>query len=136
MEISVSKQSGRVDVTVLALRGELDGQTYQELILKARELFAAGARDILLDLGELTYISSAGLVAIHTVALMMRGEAVPDTEDGWASMKAVKKSAGGKLEERLKLLNPKPEVRSVLEMVGFDRAFEIHTELEAAVKSF
>ena len=136
MEISVSKQSGRVDVTVLALKGELDGQSYQELITQARELHNAGARDILLDLSGLTYISSAGLVAVHTVALLLRGEAIPDSEDGWASMKSVKKSTGGGLESHLKLLNPGPEVRSVLEMVGFDRAFEIHTDLEAAVKSF
>jgi len=136
MDISVSKQSGRVEVTVLVLKGELDGQTYQELIKQARELHAAGVRDILIDLGELSYISSAGLVAIHTLALLLRGEAIPDSEDGWASMKSVKKSTDGEMESHLKLLNPRPEVRSVFEMVGFDRAFEIHTDLEAAVKSF
>jgi anti-anti-sigma regulatory factor len=136
MEISVSTQSGRVDVTVLALTGELDGQTYQELIKRARELHAAGVRDLLLDLGGLTYISSAGLVAIHTVALLLRGEAIPDSEDGWASMKSVKKSTDGGMESHIKLLNPQPEVRSVLEMVGFDHAFEIHTDLGAAVNSF
>lgn len=136
MDISVSKQSGRVDVTVLALNGELDGQTYQELIKQARDLHAGGVRDILLDLAGLTYISSAGLVAIHTTALLLRGEPIPDSDDGWASMKSVKKSSAGGLDLHLKLLNPSPEVRSVLEMVGFDRAFEIHTDLEAAVRSF
>jgi anti-anti-sigma factor len=136
MEISVSKQTGRVDVTMLALNGQLDGQTYQELINRARDLHASGVRDILLDLSNLTYISSAGLVAIHTVALLLRGESITDSEDGWASMKSVKKSADSGMESHLKLLNPGPEVRSVLEMVGFDRAFEIHSDLEAAVKSF
>ena len=136
MQISVSKQMGRVEVTVLGLNGQLDGQSYQELITQARELHSAGARDFLLDLADLTYISSAGLVAIHTVALLLRGEAVPDSEDGWASMKSVKKSTEGNLEAHLKLLNPRPEVRSVLEMVGFDRAFEIYSNLEEALNSF
>lgn len=136
MEISVSKQAGRVDVTVVALNGQLDGQTYEALIQRARELHASGAHDILLDLSGLTYISSAGLVAIHTVALLLRGEAIPDAEDGWASMKSVKKSSDSGMEAHLKLVNPLPEVRSVLEMVGFDRAFEIYPNLEAAVKSF
>lgn len=136
MEISVSKQSGRVDVTVLSLSGQLDGQTYQELIQKAREVHAEGAHDILLDLSSLTYISSAGLVAIHTMALLLRGEVLPDSEDGWASIKSVKKNSDGGMETHLKLLNPRPEVRNVFEMVGFDRAFEIYNELEAAVKSF
>ena len=136
MQISVSKQMGRVEVTVLGLNGQLDGQSYQELISQARELYSAGARDFLLDLGDLTYISSAGLVAMHTVALLLRGEALPDSEDGWASMKSAKKSTEGNLEAHLKLLNPRTEVRSVLEMVGFDRAFQIYSNLEEALNSF
>lgn len=136
MDISVSKQAGRVEVTVVSLSGQLDGQTYQELIGKAKELFAAGTRNLLLDLSELTYISSAGLVAFHTVALLLRGEAIPESEDGWASMKAVKKTTDEKLQEHMKLLNPRGEVLSVLEMVGFDRAFEIYSNLDEAVKSF
>jgi anti-anti-sigma factor len=136
MEITVSKQTGRVEVTVLRLNGELDGQTYQKLIDQAKELYASGVRDFLLDMGDLTYISSAGLVAMHTVALLLRGEAVSDTEDGWASMKSAKKTSDDKMQEHIKLLNPRPEVRSVLEMVGFDRVFEIHSNVEDAVKSF
>jgi anti-anti-sigma factor len=136
MEISVSKQAGRVEVTVVRPNGQLDGQTYQELIGKAKELFAAGARNVLLDLSELTYISSAGLVALHTIALLLRGEAIPESEDGWASMRAVKKTTDEKLQEHMKLLNPRAQVLSVLEMVGFDRAFEIFSNLDEAVKSF
>lgn len=136
MEISVSKQKDRVEVTVLSLNGHLDGQTYQELINKAKELFASGSRDFLLDLSELTYISSAGLVALHTIALMLRGEMVTDSEDGWASMKAVKKATDEKMQEHMKLLNPHPEVRGVLEMVGFDRVFKIFSNVDEAVKSF
>ena len=136
MEISVSKQTGRVEVTVLSLSGQLDGQSYQEVIQQARGLYDAGARNFLLDLGGLTYISSAGLVALHTVALLLRGESLPASEDGWASMKAVKKDAGSKPEKHLKLLKLQPEVRNVLEMVGFDRAFEMYSNLEEAVGPF
>lgn len=136
MEITVSKQTGNVEVTILRLNGELDGQTYQQLIAQAKELYASGARDFLLDMSDLTYVSSAGLVAIHTIALLLRGEAVPDATDGWASMKSAKKVSDERLQEHMKLFNPRPEVRSVLEMVGFDRAFEIHSNLDEAVKSF
>jgi len=136
MEISVLKQMGRVEVTVLGLNGQLDGQTYQDLINRAKEAFAAGSRDFLFDLSNLTYISSAGLVAIHTVALLLRGEAVPDSEDGWSSIRAVKKTTQDKMQEHLKLLNPREEVKNILEMVGFDRVFEIYASLDEAVKSF
>jgi hypothetical protein len=87
-------------------------------------------------MSNLTYVSSAGLVAMHTIALLLHGEAIPDSEDGWASMKSAKKASDGKMEQHMKLLNPRPEVRSVLEMVGFDRVFEIHSSLADAVKSF
>lgn len=136
MDITVSEQMGNVQVTILTLAGELDGQTYQGLIDRAKELYGSGARNFLLDMSELTYVSSAGLVAIHTIAMLLKGEAVPNTDDGWASMRSVKKTSDGKMQEHMKLLNPRSEIRSVLEMVGFDRAFEIHSNLEDAVKSF
>lgn len=135
MEITVSKQMGNVEVTILRLNGELEGQTYQSLIDRAKELYAAGARNFLLDMSDLTYVSSAGLVAMHTIALLLRGEGAPDL-DGWAAMRAMKKTSEDKTQEHIKMLNPRPEVRSVLEMVGFDRVFEIHSSLDDAVRSF
>ena len=89
MNISVTKETGRVDVTVLGVEGQLDGQSYQDLIVKARELFDAGARDFVLDLSDLTYISSAGLVALHSIALMLKGEEMPDTEHGWSAYRSM-----------------------------------------------
>ena len=73
MNISVSQEKGRVPVAVIHLEGKLDGQTYQALINEAREVFESGTWDILLDMEKLSYISSAGLVALHTVALLTRG---------------------------------------------------------------
>jgi len=136
MNISVSQVLGRVPVTVIKLDGQLDGQSYQNLIAKAKEAHAGGGQDFLLDMTDLTYLSSAGLVALHTVALLLQGEAVSDSEDGWTSMKATKKAADEKKQEHIKLLNPRDEVKSVLDMVGFGNVFEIFTDLDEAVKSF
>jgi len=136
MNISVSKEAGSVPVTVLRLEGELDGQNYQDLIGKAKELYSAGARDLLLDLSELTYVSSAGLVALHSVALLVKGEKLPDTEEGWSAYRAMGRSSDSGVQKHIKLLNPREEVKSVLEMVGFDRVFEVFTDLDVAVKSF
>ena len=38
MEITVSQEQGRVAVSVIRITGHLDGQTYQDLIAKAREV--------------------------------------------------------------------------------------------------
>lgn len=136
MDINVVQEKGRVPVAVIGLSGQLDGQNFHELITKARELYQAGAQDILLDLSDLTYISSAGLVALHTIALMLRGEKVPDPEQGWATLKSMDRSRDGGLQEHLKLLNPRPEITSVLEMVGFSDFFPVFSDLQQAVQSF
>ena len=134
--MSVSQAQGSVPVTVIKLDGQLDGQNYQELITKAQELYKEGTRDFLLDLSELTYISSAGLVALHSMALLARGEELPDTEGGWSAYRSMGRSSEAGMQRHVKLLNPRSEVMGVLDMVGFSNVFEIYTDLDEAVKSF
>jgi anti-anti-sigma regulatory factor len=136
MNISVSQAQGNVPVTVIKLDGQLDGQNYQELITKSQELYKAGTHDFLLDLSDLTYISSAGLVALHSMALLSRGEELPDTEGGWSAYRSMGRSSEAGLQKHVKLLNPRSEVMGVLDMVGFSNVFEIYTDLDEAVKSF
>jgi anti-anti-sigma regulatory factor len=136
MNIFISQVQGQVPVTVFKLEGQLDGQTYQDLIRKARESYKAGWRDFLVDMTDLTYISSAGLVALHSVALLAKGEELPDTEEGWSAYRSMGRSREAGIQDHMKLLNPRPEVMSVLEMVGFSAVFKIFTDLDEAVKSF
>jgi len=133
---SQAQAPGRVPVAVIKLEGQLDGQSYQELIAKAQELYHAGARDFLLDLSDLTYISSAGLVALHSVALLARGEELPDTERGWPTYRSMGRSTEAGIQKHVKLLNPRSEVMTVLNMVGFGSLFEIFTNPDEAVNSF
>ena len=136
MNMSVSEAKGNVPVTVIKIDGQLDGQNYQELISKSQELYKAGTRDFLLDLSELTYISSAGLVALHSMALLARGEELPDTEGGWSAYRSMGRSSEAGVQKHVKLLNPRSEVMGVLDMVGFSNVFEIYTDLNEAVMSF
>lgn len=136
MEIVVSKEQGRVAVTVVKVTGQLDGQSYQKLIDEARELYQAGTQNILLDLSDLTYISSAGLVSLHTIALILRGEGMPDPEQGWSALKSMDRTRDGGVQKNLKLLNPQAQITSVLEMVGFSELFEVFTDKKTAVDSF
>jgi anti-anti-sigma factor len=136
MNISVSQAQGNVPVTLIKLDGQLDGQNFQELISKAQELYSTGARDFLLDLSDLTYISSAGLVALHSVALMARGEQLPDMEGGWAAYRSMGRSSEAGIQKHVKLLNPRSEIMGVLDMVGFSSIFQIYTDRDEAVNSF
>ena len=136
MNISVSQVQGKVPVTVVKVDGQLDGQSYQDLITRAREAYNAGWRDFVVDMADLTYISSAGLVALHSLALMLRGEELPDTESGWAAYRSMSKTSAAGRQTHLKLLNPRDEVKSVLDMVGFTSVFDIFSNLDEAVRSF
>jgi anti-anti-sigma regulatory factor len=136
MNISVSQAQGRVAVSIIKLDGQLDGQNFQDLISKAQELYNAGARDFLLDLSELAYISSAGLVALHSVALLARGEELPDVERGWSTYRSMGRSSEAGVQKHVKLLNPRSEVMGVLDMVGFSNVFEVFTDREEALNSF
>lgn len=136
MEITVSQEQGRISIAVIKLTGQLDGQTYESLIAKAREVIEGGTRNILLDLCDLTYISSAGLVSLHTIALMIRGEDLPDPEGGWSALKSMDRSRDGGLQKNIKLLDPRAEVVSVLDMVGFSAFFEVFTDKQKAIDSF
>ncbi|MEY2819835.1 MAG: hypothetical protein RL275_3298 [Chloroflexota bacterium] len=136
MEIHISQEQGKVPVTVIKVAGQLDGQTYQKLIASAQDVIKNGTSNILLDLSDLTFISSAGLVSLHVIALLLRGEAMPDLDHGWAALKSVGKSRESGIQQHVKLLNPREEIVNVLEMVGFSTFFEIFNDKQKALESF
>ncbi len=134
MQISISHEQGNVAIVQVA--GQLDGQSYQDLILKAQEIIGEGAKNILLDMSELTYISSAGLVALHTISMLLRGEKTPGSDEGWSAIKSMDRTRDGGVQKNLKLLNPPPQVVNVLDMVGFSEFFEVFTDKQKAIESF
>jgi anti-anti-sigma factor len=136
MNISTSQAEGNVPVTIIKLDGHLDAQSYQDLITKAQELYDAGARDFLLDLSDLAYISSSGLVALCSVALLARGEKLPSTEDGQPASRPLLRAAEAGPQQHIKLLNPRSEIMHTFDIVGLATLFEVFTNLEEAIKSF
>ncbi len=136
MNITVSQQQGRVPVTVIHLDGKLDSNSFQKLINEAKVVFDGGARHLLLDMAQLTYISSAGIVSLHSIAKLFRGESLPDAEAGWNTIRSLEKERAGGAQRNVKLLNVPPEVRSVLDVVGLAAFFEMYTDLAQAVASF
>lgn len=135
LTITVSHESARVPVAMMKLEGELDAATYLDVIASARQLVDEGTRFVLLDLGELTYMGSSGLFAIHSVALLLRGELPPDPEGGWGAIHEVEGRDQERVEE-LKLLNPLAQVDRVLERTGLKRYFETFDDRQAALASF
>ena len=136
MDIIVSKEKGHEAIAVIKVVGQLDGQTYQQLIDVARKEFDAGSKSFLLDLAELTYISSAGLVSLHTLALILQGTPLPNSEEGWNTLKSMDRTRENGKQKNIKLLNPQDQVTSVLDMVGFSSLFDVFTDKQQALDSF
>ncbi len=136
MKADVFVSQGRVPVTILRPYGELDASNYQGLIAEAQKIHDAGARDILLDLGEVPFMSSSGLVALQSIAALLRGEEPPGPESGWSAFRSIHRDREAGVQLHLKILNPQPRVDRVLETVGFKRFIAIFSDVETAVASY
>ena len=136
MDIKIIQKQGRNLVTVLQLIGKLDGSSYLDLVDEARKIFLSGVRDLLLDLSQLTYLSSAGITALHKTALIFRGAAVPVEESGWAAFHAIDRDRDSGVQAHVKLFSPQPEVENALDISGSKALFEIHFDMDQAVASF
>jgi anti-anti-sigma factor len=132
VEIVVSQETGRVPVTIFHISGDIAAATYEELERQADEAFEAGMRDLLLDLTDVTLLSSSGLRAIHHIFTLLRTDSAEDSDD------TVRKGvmAGTYKSPHLKLLRPSRTVLKVLQVSGFDMFLDIHSDLQEAIDSF
>jgi anti-anti-sigma regulatory factor len=135
MNIIIEQVEGKVPVTILCTQGDLDASNYQDLIQAARQTHQRGSRCLLIDMSKTQFMSSSGLVALHTVALLMQDQALPDPELGWGALHAINTSAEGSAQRQVKLFNPQPQVRRALEKTGLNQFFEIHNDRQAAIAS-
>jgi anti-anti-sigma regulatory factor len=137
MSTRVDRIDAGVPLTVMALDGELDASNYLRLVDDVRELYASGSRDLLIDLADLTFIASSGLVALYSVVQVMNGEEPPDPEYGWSAMRAVGRGVEeGNLQTAVQLCGAQPAVAEVLQRTGLDRLFRIHPDRETAVATY
>ncbi len=118
LQFAVSEVKGAVPVTVLRLKGDLDGKTYTGLEAKANELIEAGTSNLLIDMSGVGFMGSAGLRALHGVHNRL-------------------KTAGpGGGAGQLKLLKPSDAAKRVFKTLGFDKYFSVYEDLESALNSF
>lgn len=130
MDISVWHEHARVPVAVVRVKGKI--YSNEELEAKARELYAAGIRNILIDLSDVPYMASAGLRALHAIYALLRADTPEESDD------AVRRgiAAGTWTSPHLKLLKPNRNVLQVLRTAGYDMFLEIHSDFNRAVASF
>ncbi len=109
MEISVAVGP----VTTLTVKGDVDGSNFRDLIEKGQQVINQGYSRLILDLHDVPFISSAGLLALQTIT----GTAL---------------SKGGKLV----LVGLDRNVQRAIQLSGFDKFLSIYGDLAAAQASF
>lgn len=133
MQITFSKQA---QVSIMHIIGDVDASNYTFVIDKGQDIYNEGARQLLIDFEKVPYISSAGLMALHTLARIFSGQMTQSRAGGRPVFKAINPKEDSSAKEHIKLLSPQPPVEQVLEVVGLKQFFEIYTDLDTAVKSF
>jgi anti-anti-sigma regulatory factor len=136
MNITSEQIQGKHPITILSTQGDLDASNYQDLIASARQAHSAGARYLLIDMSGTPFMSSSGLVALHTVALIMQGQALPDPDLGWGALHAIGSQTDSGTQRQVKLLNPQPQVDRALEKTGLKQFFEVYTDRSTALASY
>jgi anti-anti-sigma factor len=108
MELEIKNHSD--EITHVVLRGRLDTAAVGEIELKFTSHTVPTAKPLLLDMSEVTFVSSLGLRMLLTVA------------------KALDRRGA-----KTVLLNPQPAVREVLKLSGFDQLMPVYNHEETAL---
>lgn len=134
LETTVEQHDGEPPLTVLALSGELDASNFAGLVEQVQGLYEGGTRRLLLDLTDLRFMASSGLVALHSIVRILHGETPDDTESGWGSFHSVGHDvAGGGVQTEVQLCGPQTAVQRVLDRTGMARLFVIHPDRATAL---
>ena len=130
MEIKVSHQQARVPVTIFHITGDIDAASFEQLEKQTQQAIQAGSRFLLLDLAQVSFISSYGIRAISQMYNWLR-----DTSEDAHTLSTGLRDGTYKAHH-LKLANPVPRVLDVLTTTGVDMFLEIHADIKQAVESF
>ena len=136
MEIVVDRTNSEAPLTIMSLQGDLDGSTYKQLIDKGKEVVEGGAKRILIDMGNVPFMSSAGLVALISVAKLALGQEAVEAGANWSDYYPAAKDTENQTQRHVKLVSLQSHVEEILNRTGVSSFFEIHADRETAVGSF
>ncbi len=132
MEVNIAQQTGRVPVTIFRITGDIDSSTYQSLQQQIEAQIQGGARNIVLDLREVGYLSSAGLRLLSHIFNELKTSSPEDSDESISQ--GVR--AGTFKSPHLKLIHPTPRVAEVLKMSGLDMMIDSYPTESAAIAAF
>jgi anti-anti-sigma factor len=132
MEITTSIVQGKVPVSVIALKGDLDASSAAAFDAAAAKTVADGAKDILIDMSGVPFMSSAGIRSLHALYILLHPSGSEKEKD--SVYKGI--SAGTYSAPHLKLLNPNKKVTEAIKLSGLDMYLKIYTHEKEAIEAF
>ncbi len=112
LDCEVLPVGGRPGTAVVTLRGAIDPKNVSTLAAAVGGAAGKGFRHLVLDLGDVRYINSAGLSCLITLSDAMTGR------------------GGG-----LHLANAQPKVKVVFDLMGVTSFFKLHKSVGAALEA-
>lgn len=113
--VQISQAQGRVPVTIFRLQDRINLGNFAELEETAKQAYDNGTRDMVMDLGQTVSLTSIGIRAIVVIHKMLAAD------DG---------------KHHLKIANPMPYIREMLDISGVTQYIEIFNTVDEAVASF
>ena len=133
MDITVTiHQPEGQPIAVMKLSGDINASNFMQIVNQAQELYDNPAKYLVIDLSEVTSVSTTGLVALHKIALLYSG--VPQNVDADDTRPDFTHSSNAR--KFVKLLAPQPEVDKALEKAGMKLFFKVYKDFDEALLSF
>jgi anti-sigma B factor antagonist len=101
------------EITVLEISGDLDQLYEEEMTKRIDDLVMRGVKQLVIDLSELDLIDSAGIGGLVLLFKRMRAQ-----------------------NGDVKLSGVRGQPAELLERLHLDRAFDVHGDLESAMKAY
>jgi anti-anti-sigma factor len=111
--VEISTYTHENEVKVLEVKGEVDAHTAKVLDKTLMDLLGQGKPRIVMDVSEMSFISSAGIRAIlyaHREAVQLGGE--------------------------VRIAGPTDKIHRILEIAGFKELLKITDELQESIKNW
>jgi len=116
--ITTEQAQGQENVVIFHLQGWLDSKSEERFLQAGRVAYEAGARFLLIDLGEIEAITSAGMRAIQKVYKIFS----PAEEHFKVA--------------HIKICNAPPQIYTILGITGFLQNIPSYETLQSALVSF
>ena len=113
LEISAREAKENKSVSIIALKGAVDGYTLPKFEEETNNLLNAKRYKLIIDCKDLNFISSAGvgvLIVLHSKLVSQNGD--------------------------IKLVNMSPEVYEIFRLLGFSNVFRILNNEREALEEF